>query len=258
MASLGVKSTTSDVGPLLSLDQHTPFRSMSMRANYLAEYRSDVKFSCTQIARLMSEPCEAGWLKVKRLGRYLRGVPRLVQRMERQSSPKRFLALSDSHHAGCLRTRRSTTCNILMHGNHFLKMICSTQTPFALSSDESAWCALTHAACAVIGMKNLSRDFGRNLEAHLMGDASAASGIGARRGVGKIRHLETRTLWLEKHITEKEIIRQRKKGSETPGDLGSKYHDQKTLWKHVTASGFEPRDGRSEVSLSGTLQLVPV
>ena len=32
----------------------------------------------------------------------------------------------------------------------------------------------------------------------------AASGIGARRGVGKIRHLETRTLWLQKHITERD------------------------------------------------------
>ena len=198
----------------LPLDQHTPFRSMSMRANYLAEDRPDVNSLCKEIARLMSEPCEAGWQKLKRLGRYLIGVPRLVQRMERQSPPKRVLALSDSDHAGCLRTRRSTTCNILMHGTHFLKMICSTQTRIAWSSGESEWHALTHAACAVIGLKNLSRDLGRNLETHLIGDASAASGFGPRRGVGKIRHLEIRTLLLQKYITEKEIILQRKKGSE--------------------------------------------
>ena len=84
-------------------------------------------------------------------------------------------------------------------------MICSTLTRIALSSGESEWYALTHAACAVIGLKNLFCDLGRNVEAHLMGDASAASGIGARRGVGKIRHREARTLWLQKHITEKEI-----------------------------------------------------
>ena len=85
-------------------------------------------------------------------------------------------------------------------------------------------------------MTNLSRDLGRNLEAHLMGDTSAASGIGARRGVGKIRHLETRTLWLQKHITEKEIMLQRKKGSENPSDLGTKYLGQMTMWKNVTAA----------------------
>ena len=202
---------------------------MCMRATYLAEDRPDVNFSCKEIARLMSEPCEVGWQKLKRLGRYLIGVLRLVLRMERQKSPKRVLALIDSDHAGCLRTHRSTTCNILMHGNHFLKMICSTQTPIALSSGESERYALTHAACAVIGLKNLPRDLGRNLETHLRGDASAASGIGARIGVGKMRHLETRTLWLQKHITEKEIILQRKKGPENPSDLGTKYLDQKTM-----------------------------
>ena len=112
---------------------------------------------------------------------------------------------------------------------------------------------MTHAACAVIGLKNISRDLGRNLEAHLVGDASAASGIGARRGVGKIRHHETRKLWLQKHITEKEIILQRKKGSENPSDVGTKHLDQKTMWKHVAALGIEPRDRRSELSLSATL-----
>ena len=125
----GVKSTSSDVGHTLPLEMHTAFRSMCMRANYLAEDQPDVSFACKDIARLMSEPCEAGWEKLKRLGRYQAGVPRLVQRMERQDPPSCVLALSDSDHAGCLGTRRSTTCNILMHGNHFLKMICSTQVP---------------------------------------------------------------------------------------------------------------------------------
>ena len=113
VASLGVKSTTSDVGPQLPLDKHTSFRSMSMRANYVSEDRPDVKLSCKEIARLMSEPCEAGWQKLKRLGRYLIGVPRLAQRLERQTAPEP----SDSDHAGYLRTRGPTTCNILMHGS---------------------------------------------------------------------------------------------------------------------------------------------
>ena len=55
-----------------------------MRANFLAEEGPDVRFACKEIARLMSEPCEAGWEKLKRLGRYLAGVPRLVQRTDEQ------------------------------------------------------------------------------------------------------------------------------------------------------------------------------
>ena len=93
VASLGVKSTTSDVGPPLPVDLHTPFRSMCIRANYLAEDTPDVKFSCKDIARLITEPCEAGWQKLKRSGRYLMGVPRLVQRMERQNPPETCFSL---------------------------------------------------------------------------------------------------------------------------------------------------------------------
>ena len=83
LATPGVWSTSSDVGPTLPLEKHTPFRSMCMRAN-LAEDQPDVRFACKEIARLMSGTCEAGWEKLKRLGRYLAGVPQLAQRMERQ------------------------------------------------------------------------------------------------------------------------------------------------------------------------------
>ena len=38
---------------------------MSMRANYMAEDRPDVKFSCKEFARLMSEPSEGGWQKLE-------------------------------------------------------------------------------------------------------------------------------------------------------------------------------------------------
>ena len=120
--------------------------------------------------------------------------------------------MSSSTKHSRLRTSCSmvATCHILMHGNHFFKMICSKQTPFALSYGENEWYPLTHVACAVIGLKNLSRDLGRNLESHLMGDTPATNGIGARRGVGKIRHFETRPLWLLKHITENEILQRKK------------------------------------------------
>ena len=105
LATPGVKSTSSDVGHTLPLEMHTAFRSMCMRADYLAEDWPDVRFSCKEIARLMSEPCEAHWEKLKRLGRYLAGVPRLVQRVERQGPPSCVLASSDSDHGGCLRRR---------------------------------------------------------------------------------------------------------------------------------------------------------
>lgn len=142
----------------------------------------------------------------------------------------------------CLRTRRSTSGTMLFHGRHFLKMICATQVPIALSSGESDWYALTHAASAVLGLKHLARDLGRRLEAGLAGDANAAAGIGARRRVGKIRHLETHSLWLQKHLTEKELVLSRLKGVDNPADLGTKHLNRATIEKHVGYSSVcKPR-----------------
>ena len=53
LATPGVKSTSSDVGRTLLLEMHTAFRSMCMRANYLAEDRTYLRFVCKEITRLM-------------------------------------------------------------------------------------------------------------------------------------------------------------------------------------------------------------
>ena len=105
----GVKPPSADVGVEPPREQHREFRSLCMRANYLAEDRPDIRFCTKEIARFMATPCELGWNMMKRLARYLAGTPRLVQRIERQTAVDYVLGMSDSDHAGCLRTRRSTS-----------------------------------------------------------------------------------------------------------------------------------------------------
>ena len=96
----------------------------------------------------MTNPTTVGHEMVKRCARSLLGVPRLVQRMERQPYHEVADGYSDSDHAGCKRTRRSTSCAILMHGRQFIKMLCTTQIPIALSSGESEWHPLVRTASA--------------------------------------------------------------------------------------------------------------
>ena len=54
-------------------------------------------FSCKEIARFMAEPCELEAKKLKRLCRYLLGVPRPAQRIETQQVPKFLDGLSHHH-----------------------------------------------------------------------------------------------------------------------------------------------------------------
>eukprot|EP00971_Amphidinium_carterae_P352119 6492438-Amphidinium_carterae.2 len=201
----------------------------------------------------MSSPCVSAERAVKRIARYLSAYPRAIQRLERQPPRSELRCYSDSDHAGCVRTRKSTSCSVILRGSHMLRFTCSTQQPIALSSGESEWYALVRAATVCLGMVNMCADYGRVLAPRLYGDATAASGIGHRRGAGKIRHIETSTLWLQGHITSGKITLSRQPGNQNCADLGTKHVDARTLQKHMEAMGFEFRGGRSQISLRAAL-----
>eukprot|EP00971_Amphidinium_carterae_P211753 4201888-Amphidinium_carterae.1 len=201
----------------------------------------------------MSKPCETAERAVKRIARFLLAHPRSVQRMEMQAPREELRCYSDSDHAGCLRTRKSTSCSVAFYGSHMLKFTCSTQQPIAMSSGESEWYALVRAATICMGLVNMSADYGRILKPRLYGDATAANGIAHRRGAGKIRHIETCTLWLQGHITSGKIVLSRQPGDENCADLGTKHVEARTLQKHMRAMGYEYRDGRSRIALKAAL-----
>ena len=66
-----------------------------------------------------------------------------------------------------------------------------------------------YAACATAEEMLLARDvlmfFGYRVEASLHMDSAAACGICRREGIGKVKALEVRTLWLQQVIKAKTL-----------------------------------------------------
>ena len=92
-----------------------------------------------------------------------------------------------------------------MHGGHLIRTISRTQANIALSSAEAELYAMVHAGSEGLGARAMGLDFGMSLMPHLHVDASAAIGIAQRKGLGKVRHLDTRLLWIQ-HYVEQELI----------------------------------------------------
>ena len=136
-----------------------------------------------------------------------------------------------------------------MHGEHMIKLISSTQIPIALSSGESEFYALVRTASALIGFRNMCVDLGRVLKPRLFVDASAGKGIASRRGCGKIRHLSTQTLWVQKHVTDKTLNLFKVLGDKNPADIGTKHVDAATLRRHVDRIGYKFVEGKSAIAL---------
>ena len=79
-ATPGLKESSAQVLEDQPLAQHlhTPYRATAARANYLAADRVDCQFAAKEICRWMSAPTQGSWNALKRLARYLWGLPRLV------------------------------------------------------------------------------------------------------------------------------------------------------------------------------------
>ena len=67
----GVKAKDGHPGLPLPKAETTPFRSTTMRVNYLAEDRPDIRYSGKECARFMAEPTNVAHEALKRTGRYL-------------------------------------------------------------------------------------------------------------------------------------------------------------------------------------------
>ena len=71
-------------------------------------------------------------------------------------------------------------------------------------------------------LRDLLTWFGFRVEWALATDSSAARGMPLRQGVGKVRHLDTRALWVQQATR---LFGQRAlkcKGTENPSDIGTK------------------------------------
>ena len=91
-----------------------------------------------------------------------------------------------------------------MHGGHLIRAYSKTQSNIALSSGEAEFYSMVAASSEAIGLRAMTIDYDHELEPWLYVDASAAIGVAQRTGLGKIRHLDTQSLWLqEAHATRR-------------------------------------------------------
>ena len=149
--------------PQLNALQTRRYRSVVMRAAYLSQDRPDLSCSTKELARDMQKPTEQSMTNLKRLGRYLKKRPRLLQLFVEQASTANVVRLDvcgDSDHAGCLKTLKSTTGMVLMRDAHCLKVSSHTQSTISLSSGESEYYGIVKCAAIGLGARSMLSDFG--------------------------------------------------------------------------------------------------
>ena len=136
-----------------------------------------------------------------------------------------------------------------MIGKHCLRTWSSTQLSVTLSSGEAEYYGLVKAAGAGLGHQSLMGVLNIQLPVRAWTDSSAAIWIASRSGLGKLRHLETHTLWLQEKVRTGAISVKKVHGEVSPADIFTKHlPSREKVHQLLNLFGCEYREGRAEAA----------
>lgn len=129
--------------------------------------------------------------------------------------PKDVEVFVDTDFAGCQTTRKSTSGGAALLGGCLIKHWSKTQSTISLSSGEAELHGIAMGAAQGIGLQSLLKDLGWKVELKIWSDATAAIGIARRKGLGKIRHLDTTDLCLQDKIRSRKMTLEKILGADS-------------------------------------------
>ena len=129
-----------------------------------------------------------------------------------------------------------------------MKTYASTQPLIALSVGEAEYYGIVKGGCTGLGMQSLFRDLGVDVKVQINTDSSTGKSIASRRGAGKIRHLDTRELWIQERVARGDIVIEKVRGEDNVADGLTKHVDKQKMDQYLSECGFEKRSGRHELS----------
>ena len=225
------------------------YRSVAMRIGYLSMDRPDMLRTVQELAKGLKTPTSFHWNLLKRAARYLKGVPRLVQLIPNQDNFSIIQCWSDTDHAGCVRTRKSTTGSVIQLGRSVIKATAKGQAVIALSSGEAEYYGLISTASAALGEQAMLADWNISCPVSVNMDATTGISIGSRRGLGKVKHIDTCFLWLQDLVDKQRIRLKKVNTGDMLADVMTKPLDAGTIRKFLSRMGFNARDGKHDLSL---------
>ena len=129
----------------------------------------------------------------------------------------------DSDWAGCWETRRSTSGGVLMLGRHPLRTWSTTQSTVATSSAEAELYSLADGTARGLGFQSTLGELSINVKLKSLTDSSAAKAFASTRGLGRMRHVQVKDLWIQALAQAGRVILCKVRGDSNVADAFTKY-----------------------------------
>ena len=170
----------------------------------------------------------------------------MYKRQPQKLSTSKVDSYVDSDHAGCLATRRSTTGLVARLGQHVVKTASNLQSTTSLSSGESEYYGVVKGCAMALSLQALLVDWGVRVQARVFTDSAAARGTISRRGLGRLRHVQTRYLWVQERCAAGDVAIEKVGTKDNFADILTKPCPAETIDKHMATCHQVFEEGRSD------------
>ena len=145
---------------------------------------------------------------------------------------------------GVWKHAKGTTGIVLMRDAHCLKVSSHTQSTISLSSGERGNDGIVKCAAIGLGARSMLADCGMCADVVIRTDSSGLS-ICSRRGLGRLRHVQTRYLWVRQRVREGDLRLKNEPGDTNVSDALTKPFDENRMLNLLTSMEYEFRGGRT-------------
>ena len=137
---------------------------------------------------------------------------------------------------------------VLVHNAHCLKVSSHTQSTISISSGESEYYGIVKCADIGFGARSMHADFAMCADVVVRTDSSTPLADGPRRRLGRLRHVQTRYLWVQQPVQERDCRLNKEPGDTNVSDALTKPLYERRMTNLLTAMGNEFRDGRTSLA----------
>jgi hypothetical protein len=215
-------SREEDDAQVLTEKEHGLYKAVVGALLHVRLDRQDVAFAVRLAAKRLRSPTILSMIRVKRIVKYVWLTRGLGIFIPNGGGIKNLLVDCDADWAGNRKDRRSNSCAVILISDVVQEFVARGQGVVALSSAESEVYAASTAASQALHVQHLWAWLGYPLRLRLRSDSSAARAILQRQGVGGVRHLSVRILWMQEMTRSGRIVIERVGGEENVADGGTK------------------------------------
>ena len=234
------RSAADDSSALLDRSQRASYRRAVGRLLWTVSVRPDIGYSTKELARHVSQPTCDDEVQLKHVLRYIAGtvdqVLYLGNGFEGETQDEVTVQADADWASG--PSRRSTSGGAVFFNGVLLNSWSRTQPTVALSTCEAELLALGTAAQEGRFTVNILEELRIKARLRLYSDSSSARAVVMRRGVGRLKHLAARQLWLQAEFRGDRLELRTVSSAENLADLFTKPFTAQRHWLLADAIGL--------------------